>query len=63
MLKLLVLFALGVSAVLSAPHYVNPVYDVGYGYGYPVATSYSNRYDYYPYYKGKVNISKIIKSN
>lgn len=53
MFKLAILFGIAVSAVFCAPHYVNPVYDGYYGYNYPVATSYGNRYDYYPYSKGK----------
>lgn len=54
MFKFFVLFALVFSSALAAPHYVSPLYNVPYyGYNYPVATSYSNRYDYYPYSKGK----------
>lgn len=50
MFKFVILAAALFATVLSAPYYVSPVYDV---YKYPVATSYSNRYDYYPYSKGK----------
>lgn len=56
MFKYILLLGLACSTALAAPHYVTPVHDVQYyGYNYPLATSYSSRYEYHPYLKGKVN--------
>lgn len=54
MFKFILFFGLALTTVLSAPYYVTPVHDVQYyGYNYPVATSYSSRYEYHPYSQGK----------
>lgn len=61
MFKIAFLLSLLYSAVLSAPHYVHPVYDMDYYVDhYPGSMRYRYGYQNYPYIKGK-STDKISK--